>query len=70
MFSRGDTTYINHRGEIVAKQRSTSIRYLVSEARERAKFTDDSEPRWTDAQLDDIANKQFDYYAEPTDLVG
>jgi hypothetical protein len=64
MFSRGDTTYINQRGEIVAKQRSTSIRYLVSEARARAKFSEDSEPRWTDAQLEDMANKQFEYYAE------
>ena len=33
MFSRGDTTYINQRGELVAKQRSTSIRYLAEEAR-------------------------------------
>ena len=64
MFSRGDTTYINQRGEIVAKQRSTSIRYLVAEARARAKFSEDSEPKWTDAQLEEIANKQFDYYAE------
>ena len=29
MFSRGDTTYVNQRGETVAKQRSTSIRYLA-----------------------------------------
>ena len=27
MFSRGDTTYVNQRGEIVCKQRSTSVRY-------------------------------------------
>ena len=33
MFSRGDTTYINQRGEMIAKQRSTSIRYLAEEAR-------------------------------------
>src|SRR5947209_7229276 len=33
MFQRGDTTYVNQRGEIVAKQRSTSIRYLVANAR-------------------------------------
>ena len=32
MFSRGDTTYINQRGEMIAKQRSTSIRYLAEEA--------------------------------------
>jgi hypothetical protein len=64
MFSRGDTTYINQRGEVVAKQRSTSIRYLVAEAQERAKFTDESEPQWTDAQLEEILAKQFDYYQD------
>ena len=40
MFSRGDTTYINQRGEVVAKQRSTSIRYLAEEARRRGAFAD------------------------------
>jgi N-terminal half of MaoC dehydratase len=64
MFSRGDTVYINQRDEIVAKQRSTSIRYLVAEAQERAKFSDESDPRWSDAQLEEIAAKQYDYYAE------
>jgi len=65
MFSRGDTTYINQRGEILAKQRSTSIRYLVEEARKRAKFSaDDPEPRWSDAQLADISEKQYEYYSE------
>jgi len=65
MFSRGDTTYINQRGEILAKQRSTSIRYLVEEAQKRAKFeADDPEPKWTDAQLDDLDQQQFDYYSE------
>lgn len=65
MFSRGDTTYINGRGEVVAKQRSTSIRYLVDEARKRAKFSaEESEPSWTDAQLADTAEKQFEYFAE------
>jgi hypothetical protein len=65
VFSRGDTTYINQHGEILAKQRSTSIRYLVEEARKRAKFqADDPEPQWTDAQLSDIAEQQFEYFSE------
>ncbi|MBO0728655.1 MAG: MaoC family dehydratase N-terminal domain-containing protein [Acidimicrobiaceae bacterium] len=64
MFSRGDTTYINQRNEVVAKQRSTSIRYLVSEALDRAKFTDEADPVWTDAQLEEILGKQIDYFAE------
>ena len=44
MFSRGDTTYINQRGEMVAKQRSTSIRYLAEEARQRAQFNETGRP--------------------------
>ena len=38
MFSRGDTTYIKQRGEVVCKQRSTSIRYLAEKARSSASF--------------------------------
>lgn len=37
-FQRGDTLYINQRGERVALQRSTSIRYRVSAARDKALF--------------------------------
>ncbi len=33
MFSRGDTNYVNQRGEFIAKGRSTSIRYRADEAR-------------------------------------
>ncbi len=29
MFSRGDTEYVNQRGQFICKQRSTSIRYLA-----------------------------------------
>jgi len=65
MFSRGDTTYINQRGELVAKQRSTSIRYLVEEAQRLNKFSPEGdEPRWTDAQIADIQDKQMDYFGE------
>lgn len=37
-FQRGDTLYINQRGERVALQRSTSIRYAVRGAKEKALF--------------------------------
>ncbi|HMD45766.1 MAG TPA: MaoC family dehydratase N-terminal domain-containing protein [Acidimicrobiales bacterium] len=65
MFSRGDTTYINQRGEVVAKQRSTSIRYLVAEAQRLNKFgEEDLEPTWTDSQVEDVRTKQVEYFAE------
>ena len=38
MFSRGDTTYINQRGEVICKQRSTSVRYLAENARKLGMF--------------------------------
>jgi hypothetical protein len=61
MFSRGDTTYINNRGQIVCKQRSTSIRYLAEEARKLQLFSDDKDPEWTEDQLMDIERQKFEY---------
>jgi hypothetical protein len=47
MFSRGDTEYVNQGGEFICKQRSTSIRYLAEEARNRAQFNEETDPTWT-----------------------
>jgi acyl dehydratase len=53
-FQRGDTLYINQRGERVALQRSTSIRYPVKGAKEKKKFEEPGEPEWTDEQLAEL----------------
>jgi acyl dehydratase len=50
-FQRGDTLYINQKGERVALQRSTSIRYQVTEARDKKLFDEQHDPEWTDEQL-------------------
>ncbi len=50
-FQRGDTLYINQRGERVALQRSTYIRYAVREAKEKALFSEPSEKQWSDDEL-------------------
>jgi hypothetical protein len=50
-FQRGDTLYINQRGERIALQRSTSIRYPVKGATEKQLFAEPSEPEWTDDEL-------------------
>jgi acyl dehydratase len=50
-FQRGDTLYINQRGERVALQRSTSIRYRVREAKEKQLFSEPKDPVWTEEQL-------------------
>jgi hypothetical protein len=64
MFSRGDTTYVNQCGEIVCKQRSTSIRYLAEQARKRAKFSDEKDPTWTEDQLMEIEAQKMKYFEE------
>jgi hypothetical protein len=62
MFSRGDTTYINQRGQLLCKQRSTSIRYLAEEARKRQLFSDEEDPVWTEDQLMEIEERKLEYY--------
>ncbi len=68
MFSRGDTTYIKQTGEVVCKQRSTSIRYLAEKARERRAFMDVPEHEWSDAELAEIQERKFEYFATFLDL--
>jgi hypothetical protein len=63
MFQRGDTTYINQNGEVVAKQRSTAIRYKVENSAKLAAFAgQDQDPEWTDEELDQLVKEQLDYY--------
>jgi hypothetical protein len=50
-FQRGDTLYINQRGERIALQRSTSIRYPVKTATEKKLFDEPTEKEWTDDEL-------------------
>lgn len=66
-FQRGDTLYINQKGERIALQRSTAIRYQVREAKEKKLFTEDdkgkepSEPEWTDEQLEDLERQKLEF---------
>ncbi|GAB2851590.1 hypothetical protein GCM10022221_58770 [Actinocorallia aurea] len=57
MFSRGDTVHTNQRGDLVARERSTAIRYLYEEAVKRGMYDDQVGDirRWSEAELDDIA---------------
>ena len=68
MFSRGDTTYINQRGEVVAKQRSTSIRYFAEEAAKRLDESQKEDPVWTDEALEEVERQKFEYYHSFLDL--
>jgi hypothetical protein len=64
VFSHGETVYTNDRGEKVAKQRCTSIRYVVEEAKKRGYWEGKSpnEPAWSDAELADFERRKLDYY--------
>ncbi len=68
MFSRGDTTYINGRGHVVCKQRSTSVRYLAENARKLGMFADNVERSWTDQELEDLEKQKLEYYQSFLDL--
>ena len=63
LFQRGDTNYFNQRGEPIAIQRSTSIRFLVENAR-RLGFMDTQaeDYEWTEEELDAIELERLDYY--------
>lgn len=60
-FQRGDTLYINQRGERVAQQRSTAIRYQVRDAKEKQLFDEPKEPDWTDEQLAELEAKKLEF---------
>ncbi|WP_433526023.1 FAS1-like dehydratase domain-containing protein [Nocardia pseudovaccinii] len=57
MFQRGDTTHRNQHGTLVARERSTSIRYLAAEANKRGMYENQvgEVKRWTELELNEIA---------------
>jgi acyl dehydratase len=56
MFTRGDTVHHNQHGALVAKERATAIRYLVSEANKRSVYGKDkrSPKKWAKDELAEI----------------
>ena len=67
-FQRGDTLYINQRGERVAQQRSTAIRYPVSEAKEKKLFDEAQDPEWTDEELSEIEARKLAFIEQIQEL--
>jgi acyl dehydratase len=56
MFSRGDTTHTNQHGALVARERSTAIRYLSAEATKRGMYENQLGEirKWTNEELLEI----------------
>ena len=63
MFARGDTTHRNQNGDLIAKARSTTIRYLAVEAEKRGMFEAQAglPKRWTNAELIEIEKIRNDW---------
>jgi acyl dehydratase len=63
MFQRGDTIHRTQDGTLVAKERATSIRYLVAEADKRKMYANQlgETKRWTSAELNAIAKIRHDW---------
>jgi hypothetical protein len=67
-FQRGDNHYYNNKGDKLATQRSTAIRYGADRAREMGSLTATDDPEWTDAQLAELETQKFDYIKTLHDL--
>lgn len=63
VFTRGDTVHRNQHGALVAKERATAIRYLVSEATKRGMYDKEKRaPRkWTQGELEEIARIRHEW---------
>jgi acyl dehydratase len=63
MFQRGDTIHTNQHGALVARERSTSIRYLAAEAEKRGMYESQLAPirRWTNEELQLIEKVRYDW---------
>jgi hypothetical protein len=67
-FQRGDNFYYNDKGDKIATQRSTSIRYRADLAREMNSLTATEDPEWTDEQLAKLEDQKFEYIKTLHDL--
>jgi len=63
MFSRGDTIHTNQHGMVVAKERSTAIRYLAAEAEKLGMYESQLAPirRWTNEELKQIEKVRHEW---------
>jgi hypothetical protein len=67
-FQRGDNFYYNQQGDLIAKQRSTAIRYRADLAREMGSLTATEDPEWSDEQLARLEDDKFSWIRMLHDL--
>src|SRR5262249_3970676 len=63
LFQRGDTLHRDQNGTPVAKERSTSIRYLAAEAEKRKMYANQlpPKPKWTAEKMAEIDKIRWDW---------
>jgi acyl dehydratase len=67
-FQRGDNFYRNGAGELVAKQRSTSIRYRAAAGGDAVNTDEFEDTEWTDEETKDIEARAFEWVQMLHDL--
>jgi acyl dehydratase len=67
-FQRGDNFYRNQNGELLAKQRSTAIRYSAAAGAEATNLDDADETEWTDEQIAELEDRKFQWIKMLHDL--
>ncbi len=58
-FQRGDNNYSNQKGERIARQRSTAIRYLAHAGGDSVKADEFDEPEWSDEAIAALEDRKF-----------
>src|SRR6266513_192891 len=63
LFSRGDTVHRTQTGTLVAKARSTTIRYDAAEAHRRGMYDNQlgEKKRWTPAELEEVEKGRHEW---------
>jgi hypothetical protein len=67
-FQRGDNNFYNQNGELISKQRSTSIRYRAQAGGETVDSSAFDEPEWSDADLAALEDRKFAWIQMMHDL--
>jgi hypothetical protein len=67
-FQRGDNFYYNQHGDLVAKQRSTSIRYSQAAGQSNTPTDNQDDPVWGDDELEALEARKYEWIKMLHDL--
>jgi acyl dehydratase len=67
-FQRGDNFYRNQHGQLIAKHRSTAMRYKAALGGESVNPADFDEPEWTDDEIEELEARKFAWVQMMHDL--